>query len=76
MQPEVRRHGHVIDKGLEELGLDSEGVALTAERTASFLAGAGHSSSTVSKAKLQCVRASCSDFSRLATGSSYVQGNP
>lgn len=76
MQPEVRSHNDVIDEGLEELGLDSEGVALTAEWTASFPAGAGHSSSPVSTAKLRCVRASCSDFSRLATGSSYVQGNP
>lgn len=76
MQPEVRSHSDVINKGLEERELYSEGVAVTAERTASFPAGAGYSSSTVSKAKLGCGRASCSDFIRVATRSSYVQGNP
>lgn len=76
MQPEVRSHGDVISEGLEEQALDYNGVAVTAERTASFPAGAGRSSVTVSMAKLRCVGASCSDFSRLAARSSYVQGNP
>lgn len=76
MQPEVRSHGDVINEGLEEQGLDYDGMAVTAEWTASFPDGAGPSSATVSTAKLRCVGVSCSNFSRLAAGSSYVQGNP